>query len=239
MDISEWSHRLHQWEYSPESVAHEFNKTMSKLYDHLFRVQLVVNPELFERVLSTVMQRESQIQEYLYQEMLTKRAFKDSNGNVTVHPLDSTIRLVQQDSRITEIQNIPLPLVTYGGKVKVPMKHHQDRQWIRRNEFWDAFIHYLTKNNAPMRSASEELSAPRRPLLYAKVSFVFRSSSMSEMREVNHFMPSLESIVNALRYHGLIASDSAGHLSLETKWQSEDLDWPKVNLVIEQADRPL
>lgn len=218
-----------------------YERYMNQAYQTMMALAPFMNSERFSEGVRNIQQQDMLIREFLYERALTDVAHRDDHGQAVIDHF-SNVRLEVSDAPAMAVKNVPYWLVTFGGILEhqLPSRDAEDPGFVRRKRFWRSFMQGVKERYI---GQAVEKSLPLIPTCipeYAKLVVVFRNAGKSDVRTINHFLPPLESVVNAFRHVGFLLHDGPGHLWIETRWKQEPTGaGPLVDFDLYLDSRPL
>ena len=136
------------------------------------------------------------------------------------------------------IKNLPKWLLGHSAAKKYPPLYHQNQPFVRKRQLWYWLIRKLKEEWE--KEASSLPAQPDKPKHYAALAFIFRSAKRSEFQDMDHYVPVIEPLINALRDNRLIQSDSTGMLSLTFYWiHDQKTEQPVIDIKASLSDEPI
>jgi hypothetical protein len=119
------------------------------------------------------------------------------------------------------IKNIPKWMLGHGAKKKYSPLFRSDLPTIRKEIVWHHVLGKLLEKYVQQDSCEfhslDELPNPKK---YAKLVIVFRSDTPERIRDMDHYVPTFEPLVNRLRGF-FISNDSPERLSFAFEWEQD------------------
>ncbi|MCL6441872.1 MAG: hypothetical protein K6T83_00155 [Alicyclobacillus sp.] len=243
--------RLLSQSRDPLSIMRRYNILMAQVYETLTKLTIGEDLDEITERLDALEECDSQIREYLYEEAgATLGHYDDKHGQIVFDSLPSALRLVPTGHGFV-VENLPAWMLGHGAKKKYHPLYHKGRPFVRKRQLWHWLFHklkwdYLQQVGSwensllPNEVGSWEYGLPPQlPPKFTRMVVVVRSSDESHVRDLDHFLAPVETVVNALIWNRLVLSDRPGQFWYAVEWQQQSgISTPLIDLHVEWSDKP-
>ena len=224
-DIADFNQSMEKIQFrGPKDVAlfcmYEYEKVSKRFFYTLFRTTLNEKSEEVTRYLATVANIDAKLRHWMYDEQIAQLAEYPSDvGHEVYDVIPENMRLQVFEAGFV-IESIPKWMLGHGGRVKYPLNFRDDVTTIRKRQLWANVMDKLVEEYVGDSHERRRL-VQKRPDPYCQMLMVFRSEKENGFRDVDHYLPQFENIVNALRHKGLLFHDSPPYLSFAFEWKQD------------------
>jgi hypothetical protein len=187
----------------------------------MFRMLIGTHVPHLERYLIFLDDAQADVSQYLQNELLGTLMRYDEVLQKEVWdviPEDMELEMVDEGF---VIKNIPKWMLGHGAKKKYSPFFRSDLPGLRKEAVWEDVLNklisdYQSRSNQALRK--NHLLPESGP--YTKLVIVLRSKLSSEVRDLDHYLPMLETIINQM-CGVLITSDEPSRLSYAFEWAED------------------
>ncbi|MCL6599565.1 MAG: transposase [Alicyclobacillus macrosporangiidus] len=224
----------------PLDILRRYHILMAQVYETLTELTMGEDLDKITDYLDGIEELDSQIREYLYEEAgLTLGHYDERHGKIVFDSLPPDLRLVPTGHGFV-VENLPVWMLGHGAKKKYHPLYHKNRPFVRKRQLWYWLFHKLKWDYLNEVMYWENSLLPKEPPGYARMLIVIRSGQFWEVKDLDHYLPTLEFLVNAMVANGLIWSDRPGRFSYAVSWtqDSSGVANPSFDLYVETSDNP-
>ncbi|WP_258111657.1 hypothetical protein [Alicyclobacillus sp. SP_1] len=196
-------------------------QAMTRLRQSMFRMLIGTHVPHLEHYLTFLDDAQADISQYLQNELFATLMRYDSDLHQEmwdVIPEDMKLEIGEHGF---VIKNIPKWMLGHGAKKKYSSLFRSDSPSIRKEIVWHHVLGKLLEKCVQQDSCEfhsfDELPNPK---TYAKLVIVFRSDTPERIRDMDHYVPTFEPLVNRLRGF-FISSDAPERLSFAFEWEQD------------------
>jgi hypothetical protein len=224
----------------PLDILRRYHIMMAQVYETLTELTMGENMEKVTDLLDGIEELDSQIREYLYEESgLTIGHYDERHGKIVFDSLPPDLRLVPTGHGFV-VENLPVWMLGHGAKKKYHPLYHNHRPFVRKRQLWYWLFHKLKWDYLNEVQYWENSLLPKTPPGYTRMFVTIKSDQFWKVKDLDHYLPTLEFLINAMVANGLIWSDRPGRFSYAVDWVEDASSWmsPRCDLYVETSDSP-
>ena len=205
----------------PLYVLERYSKTMRRFYETVLAMAPPGASGRFAQLLGEIEKIDAQCSDFLYEEAGAKLGYRDAaSGLVRFDDWPEDLRLDVCDTGIV-VRNLPAWMLGYGATKQYHPVYHDDKRVPYKRQLWREIFSRLKRDYIKSHAVKVDSSQLMEPQQHSSVLFRFRSQRSRDVKDLDHFLPTLSIVLNAMRDTGLILNDRPDQLSYAAEWKAD------------------
>ena len=225
-----------------DSVAllHQYSHAMRGMYHALTRISSDLRDPTIVNLLGDIEKLNEQCANFLYEEACSTIVHRDTRQeNILFETWPNDLSLVASEQGFL-VRNIPVWMLGHGASQRFHPLFHKNQTVFYKRQVWRAVIGKL-RADYEHSLARKDKNPLENPLPWNGIMVVqFRSSvTTGRIRDLDHYLPMLSIMVNAMRDNGLLCSDTPQHFCYAVEWKEDSkAEPPRLDVYLRWSETP-